>query len=103
MVKLDSKQTPLYAGVVTFVALTLAAFLFADKFKFLQSRTQSTDADGKCPKKCCNACSLNFPLVLIFSAGLGVASSLLVMISQKEHREKLKVLVAGKPGTEASV
>jgi len=91
----DSKQMPLYAGVATFIVLTIAALLFADKFNFLQSKPVNNDSTGKCPQKCCTACSLNIPLMLIFSAGLGVAVSLLVIVAQKQHRDKLKELVKG--------
>ena len=92
MLKFDSKQLPLYAGVITFVVLTAAALLFANKFSFLQSKAQDNDSAGKCPKKCCTACSLNLPLVLAFSAGLGVAAAVVAGLAQKEHRDKLKSL-----------
>ena len=92
---LDPKRMPLYVGVGTFVLLTVSALLFADKFAFLQNKPDSPDSTGKCPKKCCSACSLNLPLVLIFGAGLGVAAAAVTGLANKEHREKLKSLVGG--------
>jgi hypothetical protein len=88
-----------YAFGVTFVALALSALLFSDKFPFLQNKTASNDSNGKCPQKCCSSCSLNLPLVLIFSAGLGVASSLVVMLLQKHHRDSLRSFVSGATGS----
>jgi len=88
-------STATYGFLITFIAITLSALLFSDKFAFLQTKTESTDATGKCPKKCCNACSLNLPLVLIFSAGLGMGVALLITFFQKEHRDKLMKYVRG--------
>ena len=82
-------------GLMAAAILALSAFIFADKFSFLQNKTESTDSTGKCPQKCCSACSLNIWLVILFSAGIGTVVAVAAAMMQKEHRDKLKEVVAG--------
>jgi hypothetical protein len=77
------------AGIATFVVLTVCALLFSQSFSFLQSKSESPDKDGKCPSKCCKACNLNLPLVLLFAGGLGVAAWIGVTYMQKDKRDQL--------------
>jgi hypothetical protein len=76
------------AGIITFVVLTICALLFSESFSFLQSKSDSPDKDGKCPNKCCKACSLNLPLVLLFAGGLGAAAWVVITYMQKANRDK---------------
>lgn len=94
---LSFEKLPNYVryGLIAAAILALSAFIFADKFSFLQTKTQSNDSSGKCPQKCCSACSLNIWLVLLFSAGIGTVVSVAAAMLQKEHRDKLKLAVAG--------
>lgn len=89
-------------GVITFIVITVCALLFSSSFSFLQNKSQSPDKDNKCPSKCCQACSLNLPLVLLFAGGLGVAAWLGVTFIQKENRDKLMAQFS-KPDTSVSL
>lgn len=92
---LEPNRLPMTLGLVTFSVLSVCALLFADKFKFLQSGESQPDSSGKCPQKCCKACSLNIPLVLVFSAGLGVVAAGVGFLVNKEHRDKLRENIYG--------
>lgn len=94
---------PVYGFLIAFIVLTVGALLFAGSFGFLQSKQQSTDpVSGKCPSKCCKACSLNMPLTLFFAAGIGAATALVVALLQKQHREQILQLI-GRSSTGANL
>lgn len=90
----SSISNPAVVGfLVVFVSLASAALLFPDKFKFLQSKTQSSDATGACPQRCCKSCSLNMFLVILFAGGLGAATGLIVHLSEKKKRDQLTAAI----------